>query len=48
VYVDARVAATPYVIVGSGVRHSKIALPGAALSLLPGAQVVDGLASPVG
>jgi prolyl-tRNA editing enzyme YbaK/EbsC (Cys-tRNA(Pro) deacylase) len=48
VYVDARVAATPYVIVGSGVRHSKIALPGAALGLLPGAQVVEGLATPVG
>lgn len=48
VLVDSRVAATPYVIVGSGVRHSKIALPGAALGELPGAQVVEGLASPAG
>jgi prolyl-tRNA editing enzyme YbaK/EbsC (Cys-tRNA(Pro) deacylase) len=47
ILVDARVVATPYVIVGSGVRHSKIALPGAALATLPGAQVVDGLAKAV-
>ena len=44
ILVDARVAATPQVIIGSGVRHSKIELPGAALGLLPNAQVVDGLA----
>ena len=44
VLVDARVAATPYVILGSGVRHSKIALPGAALADLPGAQIIEGLA----
>jgi prolyl-tRNA editing enzyme YbaK/EbsC (Cys-tRNA(Pro) deacylase) len=48
VYVDGRVAATPYVIIGSGVRHSKIALPGAALGELPTAQVIEGLANPVG
>jgi prolyl-tRNA editing enzyme YbaK/EbsC (Cys-tRNA(Pro) deacylase) len=44
ILVDAAVAATPHVIIGSGVRRSKIALPGAALAVLPGAQVVDGLA----
>lgn len=48
ILVDPRVIDTPYVIVGSGVRHSKIALPGPALGLLPGAEVVDGLARPVG
>jgi prolyl-tRNA editing enzyme YbaK/EbsC (Cys-tRNA(Pro) deacylase) len=48
VYVDGRVAATPYVIIGSGVRHSKIALPGAALGELPTAEVIEGLANPVG
>jgi prolyl-tRNA editing enzyme YbaK/EbsC (Cys-tRNA(Pro) deacylase) len=42
-YVDAAVAATPYVVIGSGVRRSKLALPGAALADLPNAQVVDGL-----
>ncbi|MEV4621685.1 YbaK/EbsC family protein [Asanoa sp. NPDC049573] len=44
ILVDARVAATPRVIIGSGVRHSKIELPGSALGLLPNAQVVDDLA----
>ncbi|HKD96986.1 MAG TPA: YbaK/EbsC family protein [Micromonosporaceae bacterium] len=48
ILVDAAVAATPEVVIGSGVRHSKIALPGAALGALPGARVVDGLANPVG
>ncbi|MEV5821279.1 YbaK/EbsC family protein [Micromonospora haikouensis] len=46
ILVDARVVAAPYVIVGSGVRHSKIALPGPALGALPGARVVEGLARP--
>ncbi|WP_422774535.1 YbaK/EbsC family protein [Plantactinospora sp. WMMC1484] len=48
VLVDPRVVDTPYVIIGSGVRHSKIALPGAALRLLPTAEVVDGLAREAG
>ncbi|WP_328341656.1 YbaK/EbsC family protein [Micromonospora sp. NBC_00421] len=46
ILVDARVIATPHVIIGSGVRHSKIALPGPALGALPGARVVEGLARP--
>jgi prolyl-tRNA editing enzyme YbaK/EbsC (Cys-tRNA(Pro) deacylase) len=44
ILIDARVAQTPYVIIGSGVRHSKIALPGAALTRLPGAVVIENLA----
>ncbi|HET8659387.1 MAG TPA: YbaK/EbsC family protein [Micromonosporaceae bacterium] len=48
VLVDARVAATDYVIIGSGVRHSKLAVPGAALAELPGAEVIEDLAQPVG
>jgi prolyl-tRNA editing enzyme YbaK/EbsC (Cys-tRNA(Pro) deacylase) len=44
VLVDARVVATPHVIIGSGVRHSKIAIAGPALGALPGAEVIDGLA----
>jgi prolyl-tRNA editing enzyme YbaK/EbsC (Cys-tRNA(Pro) deacylase) len=44
ILVDARVVATPHVIIGSGVRHSKIALAGPALGALPGAQVIEGLA----
>jgi prolyl-tRNA editing enzyme YbaK/EbsC (Cys-tRNA(Pro) deacylase) len=47
VLVDSRVVAGPYVIIGSGVRHSKIALPGPALATLPNAQVIDGLAKAV-
>ncbi len=41
--VDAAVVATPVVIVGSGVRRSKLVLPGASLLGLPGAERVEGL-----
>jgi len=47
VLVDARVVATPHVIIGSGVRHSKIAIAGPALGALPGAEVIEGLAREV-
>jgi prolyl-tRNA editing enzyme YbaK/EbsC (Cys-tRNA(Pro) deacylase) len=47
IFVDSAVAATPYVVIGSGVRRSKITLPGATLAELPNAQVIDGLANPV-
>jgi prolyl-tRNA editing enzyme YbaK/EbsC (Cys-tRNA(Pro) deacylase) len=43
VLVDAVVAATPLVVIGSGVRRSKLILPGAALARLPAAAVLDGL-----
>jgi prolyl-tRNA editing enzyme YbaK/EbsC (Cys-tRNA(Pro) deacylase) len=43
VYVDEVVARTPRVVIGSGVRRSKITLPGAALADLPGAVVLAGL-----
>ena len=43
VFVDAVVAATPAVVIGSGIRGSKIVLPGAALAGLPGASVIEGL-----
>lgn len=32
------------IVIGSGVRHSKVALPGALLGRLPGVEVVEGLA----
>jgi prolyl-tRNA editing enzyme YbaK/EbsC (Cys-tRNA(Pro) deacylase) len=44
ILVDSRVVATPHVIIGSGLRHSKIAIAGPALGALPGAEVIDGLA----
>lgn len=47
VLVDARVAGVPLAIVGSGVRRSKVALPGRLLVRLPGAEVVEGLGMPV-
>lgn len=41
--VDAAVATASAVVVGSGVRHSKLALPGALAARLAGAEVVEGL-----
>lgn len=43
VLVDAVLLEEPVVILGSGVRHSKLLLPGALLADLPGAEVVTGL-----
>jgi prolyl-tRNA editing enzyme YbaK/EbsC (Cys-tRNA(Pro) deacylase) len=43
VLVDEAVAQAPMVVVGSGVRRSKLALSGAALAALPGALVLPGL-----
>jgi prolyl-tRNA editing enzyme YbaK/EbsC (Cys-tRNA(Pro) deacylase) len=43
VFVDAAVAASPLVVIGSGVRRSKLVLPGEALTKLPAAVVLDGL-----
>jgi prolyl-tRNA editing enzyme YbaK/EbsC (Cys-tRNA(Pro) deacylase) len=45
VLVDAAVAAAPAVVIGSGIRGSKLALPGALAARLPGAEVVAGLGS---
>ena len=43
VYVDAAVAAADRVVIGSGVRRSKLTVPGALLTRLPGAAVIEGL-----
>lgn len=43
VLIDAAVAAAEAVVIGSGIRGSKLALPGELAARLPGAQVVDGL-----
>lgn len=43
VLVDERVVSIPLVVIGSGVRRSKVLLPGQLLAELPGAQVVPGL-----
>jgi prolyl-tRNA editing enzyme YbaK/EbsC (Cys-tRNA(Pro) deacylase) len=46
ILVDSRVIDQPAIVIGSGVRRSKIVLPGAALGEYPGVHVIDGLANP--
>ncbi|WP_109211352.1 MULTISPECIES: YbaK/EbsC family protein [Microbacterium] len=48
ILVDAAVAAAPEVVIGGGVRGSKLFLPGSALLALPGAELVEGLARAAG
>jgi prolyl-tRNA editing enzyme YbaK/EbsC (Cys-tRNA(Pro) deacylase) len=43
VLVDPAVVAAGPVVIGSGLRHSKLVLPGSALGELAGAEVLDGL-----
>lgn len=42
--VDARIPDIDVAVIGSGVRRSKLLLPGGLLAALPGAEVVEGLA----
>lgn len=42
-FIDAAVAARQAVLIGTGVRHSKLLVPGELLAALPGAEVVEGL-----
>lgn len=42
--VDPAVAEHPQIVIGSGVRHSKLRLSGAVLAAVPGAEVTPGLA----
>jgi prolyl-tRNA editing enzyme YbaK/EbsC (Cys-tRNA(Pro) deacylase) len=46
VLIDSVVAATSLVVIGSGIRRSKLILPGDVLTALPGAEVVEGLGKP--
>ena len=46
VLIDAAVAAAGPVVIGSGIRGSKIVIDGAVLASLPGAEVIEGLARP--
>jgi prolyl-tRNA editing enzyme YbaK/EbsC (Cys-tRNA(Pro) deacylase) len=43
VLVDDRIVRTPLVIVGSGIRRSKLIVPGELFASLPGVQVIEGL-----
>jgi prolyl-tRNA editing enzyme YbaK/EbsC (Cys-tRNA(Pro) deacylase) len=44
ILIDARVPRVPVAVIGSGVRRSKLVLPGGLLAELPDAEVVEGLA----
>jgi prolyl-tRNA editing enzyme YbaK/EbsC (Cys-tRNA(Pro) deacylase) len=45
VYVDSRVLDVDFGVVGSGIRASKLFVPGAAIAEIPSAQVIEGLAT---
>lgn len=45
--IDGAVAAANEVVIGSGVRHSKLIVPGELLTKLPSAEVIEGLGRPV-
>lgn len=47
VLVDAAVPSAGQVVIGSGLRRSKLLLPGKALAGLPNAEVIEGLGTPV-
>jgi prolyl-tRNA editing enzyme YbaK/EbsC (Cys-tRNA(Pro) deacylase) len=47
VLVDPAVAASEFVVIGSGTRGSKLAVPGAVLAGLPSAVVLEGLGQPL-
>jgi prolyl-tRNA editing enzyme YbaK/EbsC (Cys-tRNA(Pro) deacylase) len=47
VLVDAGVAAGEFLVIGSGTRGSKLAVPGEVLAQLPGAVVLEGLGQPL-
>ncbi|GGJ75497.1 hypothetical protein GCM10010123_01850 [Pilimelia anulata] len=46
VLIDTRIDAYQHVIIGSGVRHSKLLVTGRLLAALPGAEVVERLGTP--
>ena len=47
IFVDAALTGQDVVVIGSGLRRSKLLIPGAAFADLPGAEIVDGLGRPV-
>jgi prolyl-tRNA editing enzyme YbaK/EbsC (Cys-tRNA(Pro) deacylase) len=48
VLVDPAVAGAEFVVIGSGTRGSKLAVPGSLLAALPSAEVLEGLGQPLG
>lgn len=47
ILIDKAVADSEYIIIGSGIRGSKLAVPGSFLASLPNATVIEGLANKV-
>lgn len=47
ILVDPRVTEQPAVVIGSGIRASKLVLPGDVIAHYPGVTVVEGLANPI-
>ena len=47
VLVDARLLTVERVVIGSGLRRSKLLLPGSALASLPGVEIIEGLGKPI-
>ncbi|GGF21097.1 YbaK/EbsC family protein [Subtercola lobariae] len=47
VLIDSAVAASALVVIGSGIRRSKLIVPGTLLARLPGAEVIEGLGKPI-
>ncbi|MDQ1528760.1 MAG: hypothetical protein QOH77_550, partial [Actinomycetota bacterium] len=43
IYVDAAIIQTPLLVVGSGIRRSKLIIPGELFASLPGVEIVDEL-----
>lgn len=48
ILIDSRVAEADEIIIGSGIRGSKLLLSGATLASVPGAEVIEGLANEIG
>ena len=46
VLLDAAITAAPELVIGSGLRRSKLLVPGAVLAALPGAEILEGLGRP--
>ena len=47
VLIDPEVEAAEFVVIGSGIRGSKLAVPGSVLAALPAAEVLEGLGQPL-
>jgi prolyl-tRNA editing enzyme YbaK/EbsC (Cys-tRNA(Pro) deacylase) len=43
IYVDAALALTPLLVIGSGIRRSKLIIPGRLFERLPGVELIEGL-----